>query len=104
MGNEMLKTGYESRADTIQITLDDVDRLSGGSDVIDDDAVIVGISDGRAAMVDVIGTRGHDFEKSLRIAAEQHDLDTEALIAISRATLAAPDRPVRLELGDRIVD
>jgi hypothetical protein len=68
----MLKADYESRADTIQITLDDIDRLSGGSD--------------------------------LRTAAEQHDLDAEALIAISRATLAAPDRPVRLELGDRIVD
>ena len=100
----MLKADYESRADTIQITLSDVDRLSGGSDVIDDGAVIVGMTDGRAAMVDVIGTRGRDFEKSIRIAAERHDLDAEALIAISRATLAAPDRPVRLELGDRIVD
>lgn len=100
----MLKADYESRADTIQITLVEVDRLSGGSDVVDDGAVIVGMSNGCPATIDVIGTRKHDFEEPLRAAAERHGLDAEALIAISRATLAAPDRPVRLELGERIVD
>ncbi len=100
----MLKADYESRADTIQITLEDVDHLSGGSDEVENGAVIVGFCDGRPALVDVIGTRKHDFEKPLRTAAERYELDAEALIAISRATLAAPDRPVRLELGARIPD
>ncbi len=100
----MLKADYESRVDTIQIELEDVDHLSGGSDVVEDGAVIVGFCDGRPALIDVIGTRKHDFEKPLQIAAERHQLDAEALIAISQATLAAPDRPVRLELGPRITD
>lgn len=32
----------------------------------------------------------------------RNDLDAEALIAISRAAVAAPDRPVRLDVGARI--
>ena len=99
-----MKADYESRADTIQITLEDVGRLSGGSEVIEDGAVIVGFYDDRPVMIDVIGTQKHDFEKPLRVAAERHELDAEALIAIVRATLAAPDRPVRLEVGARITD
>ncbi len=97
-----MKADYESRADTIQITLEDVGRLSGGSDVIENGAVIVSFCDGRAAMVDVIGTRKHDFEKPLRVAAERNGLDPEALIAVARAALAAPDREVKLDVGARI--
>jgi hypothetical protein len=51
-------------------------------------------------MVDVIGTR-HGFEKSLRTAAERNGLDAEALIAAATAAVAAPDRPVRLDVGVR---
>jgi hypothetical protein len=98
----MMKADYESRADTIQITLEDEGRLSGGSDVIDGGAVIVSFCDGRPAMIDVIGTRDAGFEEPLRAAAVRHDLDAEALIAISRAALAAPDRPVRLDVGARL--
>jgi hypothetical protein len=100
----MMRADYDSRADTIQIILRDLNGLLSGDDVVEDGAVIVGLSDGGPAMVDVIGTRKHDFEKPLRIAAERHELDAEALIAIARATLAAPDRPVRLEVGARITD
>jgi len=99
-----MKADYESRADTIQITLEEVERFTGGSEVIDGGAVIVSFYDGRPVMIDVIGTRKHDFEKPLRVAAERHELDAEALIAIARATLAAPDRPVGLEVGTRIAD
>jgi hypothetical protein len=98
----MMKADYESRADTIQITLGDGDRrLSGGSDVIENGRVIVSFSENRPAMIDVIGTR-NGFEDGLRVAAQRNELDAEALIAISRAALAAPDRPVRLALGARI--
>jgi hypothetical protein len=98
----MMKADYDSEGDTIQITLKDVNRLSGGADVVENGAVIIGFSDGCPALVDVIGTREHDFEKPLRVAAERHNLDSEALIAISHAALAAPDRPVRLDVGARI--
>lgn len=92
---------YESAYDTIQITLENVDRLSGGSDVVEDGAVIVSFCENRPAMVDVIGTR-NGFEKPLRSAAERNNLDAEALIAAARAALAAPDRPVELDVGARI--
>jgi hypothetical protein len=97
----MMKADYDSRADTIQITLGDVDHLNGGSEVIDNGAVIVGYCEGRPAMIDVIGTAS-GFEKALCIAAERNDLDAEALVAASKAAIAAPDRPVRLDVGARI--
>ncbi len=96
-----MKADYDSEGDTIQIELEKARRLGHGEDV-ENGAVVVGIVDGRPVMVDVIGTRKHDFEKPLRIAAERHNLDPEALLAISHAALAAPDRPVRLDVGARI--
>lgn len=91
---------YESAFDTIQITLGDVDHLNGGSEVIENGAVIVGYCEGRPAMIDIIGTRS-GFEKALCVAAERNDLDAEALIAAAKAAIAAPDRPVRLDVGVR---
>lgn len=96
-----MKADYESRADTIQIELEKVRQLGYGEDV-ENGAVVVSIYEGRPVMVDVIGTRRHDFEKPLRAAAERYQLDAEALIAISRAALAAPDRPVELGVGARL--
>jgi len=92
---------YESAFDTIQITLGEVDHLNGGSEVIENGAVIVGYCEGRPAMIDIIGTRS-GFEKALCIAAERNGLDAEALIAASKAAIAAPDRPVRLDVGTRV--
>ncbi len=93
---------YESAYDTIQIELGPIDELSGGSDVVEGGLVIVSFEDGRPALIDVIGTRDPDFERPLRIAAERNGLDAEALIAASKAAIAAPDRPVRLDVGARI--
>lgn len=98
----MMRADYDSEGDTIQIQLEPVDRLSGGSDVIEDGLVIVGFHDDRPVLIDVIGTHDPGFEQPLRIAADRHDLDAEALIAIARAALAAPDRPVRLDVGARL--
>lgn len=96
-----MKADYESRADTIQITLESGGRLSGGSDVIEGGRVIVSFYENRPAIIDVIGTDS-GFEDSLQLAAERNRLDAEALIAISRAALAAPDRPVELDVGARL--
>jgi hypothetical protein len=42
------------------------------------------------------------IEEPLRAAAERHNLDAEALIAAAQAALAAPDRPVTLEVAARV--
>lgn len=97
----MITADYESRFDTIQITLGGTNELGGGSDVIENGAVIVSYAAGRPAMIDVIGTR-NGFEKPLRIAAKRNGLDAEALLAVAQAAIAAPDRPVRLDVGVRV--
>lgn len=97
-----MKADYDSQGDTIQIALEPVDCLSGGSDVVEGGKVIVGFQDGRPALIDVIGTSKPGFEQPLRVAADRHHLDAEALIAAAKAALAAPDRPVRLDVGARV--
>jgi hypothetical protein len=97
----MMRADYESRTDAIEIELQPVDRLDHGVP-IEGGAVIVHFLDDRPVTIDVIGTSKHDFEKPLRTAAERYDLDTEALIGAAHAALAAPDRPVRLDVGVRV--
>lgn len=92
-----MRADYDSEGDTIQIELEEVRKLGHGEDV-DNGAVVVGIFEGRPVMVDVIGTR-NGFESALRAAAARYELDAQALIAAAHAALAAPDRPVRLEVG-----
>ena len=96
-----MKADYDSQGDTIQIELAEFRRPAYGEDV-ENGAVIVSVHDDLPVAIDVIGTRNHDFEKPLRTAAETYELDAEALIAIARAAIAAPDRPVRLDVGARI--
>lgn len=48
----------------------------------------------------MIGT-GNGFEEPLGVAAKRNGLDAEALVAAARAALAAPDRPVELDVGVR---
>ena len=74
-------------------------HLGYGEDV-NNGAIIVSIYEDRPVMLDVIGTRS-GFEKHLRAAAESYDLDAEALVAAAQAALAAPDRPVTLDVGVR---
>jgi|SRR6476646_8995330 len=97
----MMRADYETRTDAIEIELEKVERLDHGVPV-EDGATIVHFVDDRPVLIDVIGTRKRDFEKPLRVVAERYGLDAEALIAISKAAIAAPDRPVRLEVGARI--
>jgi hypothetical protein len=96
-----MKADYDSEGDTIQIQLEKFRRPAYGEDV-ENGAVVVSVHEGRPVMIDVIGTKKHDFEAPLRVAAERYGLDAEALIAIARAALAAPDRPIRLDVGAHI--
>jgi hypothetical protein len=94
-----MRADYDSEGDTIQIELEAVDRLDFGRRV-QNGAVIVHFLDKRPVIVDVIGT-GSDHEEPLRIAAEQYELDAEALVAAAQAALAAPDRTVTLDVAVR---
>jgi hypothetical protein len=95
-----MRADYDSEGDTIQIELENVRRVGSGEDV-DNGAVIVHVREDRPVMIDVIGAR-HGFEESLRAAAEQYELDAEALVAGARAALAAPNRQVTFEVGARV--
>lgn len=96
-----MRADYESLTDAIEIELEPIGRLDYGVPV-EGGAVIVHFLDDRPVVIDVIGTRKHDFEQPLRVAAERYDMDVEALIAASKAAIAAPDRQVRLDVGARI--
>ena len=92
-----MRADYDSQGDTIQIELERVEKLGHGEEV-EDGAVIVSIYEDRPVMVDVIGTKP-GFEGALRIAAQRYGLDGEALAAAARAAVAAPNRPVLLDVG-----
>ena len=96
-----MRADYDSKADTIQIELEPPVRHLGYGEDVNNGAVIVSVYKDRPVMLDVIGTRS-GFEEHLRAAAESYDLDAEALIAAAQAALAAPDRPVTLDVGSRI--
>jgi len=96
-----MQADYESSTDAIEIVLEPVERLDHGVPV-EGGAVIVHFLDDRPVVIDVIGTRKHDFERPLRVAADRYGVDAEALIAASRAAIAAPDRQVQLAVGARI--
>jgi hypothetical protein len=95
-----MRADYDSEGDTIQIELEAVRRL-GHSEDVENGAAIVGVLEGRAVLIDLIGTRKHDFEQTLRVAAKRYDLDAEALIAAANAALAAPNRLITLDVGVR---
>lgn len=94
-----MRADYDSEGDTIQIELERVEKLDHGEE-IENGAVIVSIYENRPVMIDVIGTKP-GFEDGLRIAAQRYDLDVEALAAAARAAIAAPNRPVILDVGIR---
>ncbi len=97
----MIEAAYDSEGDTIQIELEKSREPVYGK-AIAGGAVILNVIPEHPATIDVIGAAKGDFEDALRAAAGHHGLDAEELIAIARASVAAPDRPLQLELGARI--
>jgi hypothetical protein len=95
----MMRADYDSKADALSIDLVATERWDG-VDHVDDDFCNVAFSNGRPANVELLYPRDHlDL---LEVAAQHHDLDATALIAAAQAALAAPDRPVTLDVGSRI--
>jgi hypothetical protein len=93
-----MRADYDSKGDTIQIELEPAERLDG--DDADLDGVIVGLSNERPVLIDVIGSRP-GWDDRLLAVATRYGLDAEALLAAAQAALAAPDRAVTVDVAVR---
>jgi hypothetical protein len=91
-----MRADYDNVAETIQIALEPVERLDRDDAGVD--GIVVGICDGRPVLIDLIGIDS-SIDERLRITANRHDLDAEALIAAANAALAAPNRTVTLNVA-----
>jgi uncharacterized protein YuzE len=93
----VVKADYDSRADALLIWLLDP-GLCDGAVEIDDTYCHVDTRHGRVASIELLNPADHlDL---LTRAAERLKLDSEALLAAAEAALAAPDRPVTVEVGE----
>lgn len=91
-----MRAEYDSTADALSIDLRETARWDG-ADVVDDDYCTVALAGGHPVNVELLSPSEHlDL---LALAARRHGLDAEALDAAARSALAAPDRPVEIEVG-----
>lgn len=90
-----MRAEYDSRADALSIDLAPAEHWEHGEGV-DPDFCTVAFADGRPVNVELIAPREH--LELLARAAERYGLDAEALEAAARSALAAPDRPVVLDV------
>jgi hypothetical protein len=92
----VVKADYDSRADALLIELLGPGLCDGAVEV-DRFYCHVDTRKGRAATIELLNPSEHlDL---LDRAAERLGLDPEALLATAEAALAAPDRPVTVEVG-----
>ncbi len=93
-----MKADYDSEADALSIDLVEVDAWDGGEDV---DGAHCHVTFAHDCPVNVELLSPHDHIDLLGVAAERYGLDGAALTAAAQAALAAPDRPVTLDVGVR---
>jgi hypothetical protein len=96
-----MKADYDSEANAISIDLCSFDHFDEQKQV-DDDYCVVGFEKGRPVNVGLLSPAEHI--ELLEAAADRFDLDSVALVATTRAALAAPDRIVELNLGGPLPD
>jgi len=96
-----MKADYDSEADAISIDLRPFGRFEE-QEQVDDDYCVVGFEKGRPVNVALLSPAEHI--ELLEKAAKRYSLDSVALIAATRAALAAPDRIVELNLGAPLPD
>jgi hypothetical protein len=94
-----MKADYDSQADAISIELCAFDHYDE-QEQIDDDYCTVGFERDRPVNVSLLSPAVHI--ELLEAAAERYDLNGVALIAITRAALAAPDCIVELKVSSRL--
>jgi hypothetical protein len=93
-----MRADYDSEANALSIDLIDVTRWDDGEE-IDDSYCNVAFSKGRLANVELLNPRDHlDL---LAVVAGRFALDPVSLRIVAEAALAAPDRPVTLDIGAR---
>jgi len=91
-----MRADYDSEADALSIDLVKVDGWDGGEDVDGSYCHIAFVGD-RPVNVELLNPGDHlDL---LAVAAKRYGLDATALVAAAQAALAAPDRPVTLDVG-----
>lgn len=90
-----MKAEYDSEADALSIDLVEVEHWDG-SEIIDDTYCVVALADALPVNIEVLNPQTH--LDVLEKAAERFDLDLEAITVAARSALAAPDRPVVIEL------
>ncbi len=96
-----MKADYDSEADAIAITVAEVNRHSAparGDQV--HERCTAALIDGVVVDVEILYP-SLGIDEPLGAAAEQYDLDLEALKAAARSALEAPDRVVTLEVAER---
>lgn len=91
-----MRADYDSEGKTLQIELEQVERLQSSDDSVHPRA-IVNLADGRPVLVEILGASA-GAEEPLGAIAAAYGLDEEALLAAARSALAAPDRVVEVEV------
>jgi uncharacterized protein YuzE len=93
----VVKADYDSRADALLIQLLDPGLCDGAVEV-DRFYCHVDTRKGHVASIELLNPADHlDL---LNRASDRLGLDSEALLAAAEAALAAPDRPITVEVGD----
>ncbi|HWC49555.1 MAG TPA: hypothetical protein VG448_11795 [Solirubrobacterales bacterium] len=86
-----MKADFDSEANAVGIELIEVDRWDDG-DCFDEDYCNLGFSKGRLVYIGLLCPS--DNLHLLKAVSETYGLDTEELVALAKAALAAPDRVV----------
>jgi len=94
-----MKADYDSEADAILIELEEVDHWD--DDVRIDDAMLCGVALTEKRPVAVSLRYPREELELLKAAAERFHLNATALVAATQAALAAPDREVMVEVGQK---
>ena len=94
-----MKADYDSQADALLIDLADVDRCDQ-LEAIGGSCCEVSLRRGSPANIELLYPSDHlDL---LDLAAERFGIDGEAMRAAAHAAMAAPDRPITIDVADRI--
>ena len=93
-----MKALYDSRADALQIDLEQVELVDEDVDVTG--SCTVALAGGRVVGVELLAP-AHRLG-ALAVAADRYDLDRQALEAAARAALAAPDRQVTVDVAAEV--
>jgi hypothetical protein len=93
-----MRADYDSTAKAISIAITDAPQADSSDEV--HSRAIVALAYGKPIEVQLLYP-DTGIEEPLAAVADRYELDLEALHAAAQSALAAPDRVVVLEVGDR---